>query len=68
LLALSNRIGNNALNKKALSRPLISDNSSSFDPLLIGNTRHCIEYFLTAIVSVTEVTDCARKSRDLNLF
>jgi hypothetical protein len=27
------------------------------DPLLIGNTRHCIEYFLTAIVSVTEVTD-----------
>jgi len=38
------------------------------DPLLIGNTRHCIEYFLTAIVSVTEVTDCAREYRDLNLF
>jgi CRP-like cAMP-binding protein len=37
-------------------------------PLLIGNTRHCIEYFLTAIVSVTSVTDCAREYRDLNLF
>jgi len=37
------------------------------DPLLI-EAPHCVEYFLTAIVSVTEVTVSARKYRDLNLF
>jgi hypothetical protein len=48
--------------------PFVAVGEQWHDPLLIGNTRHRIEYFLTAIVSVIEVTDCAREYRDLNLF
>jgi hypothetical protein len=44
--------------------PFVGAGERWHDPLLIGTTHHCTKYFLTAIVSVTEITDCVFRNLD----